>query len=229
MATRCCLPTPSSRGYAFRPLESYAEGPHAVATRIFSKTRRARLPWVCSTMRVDQNVSDVRSFAADHEVDLQQCWHNAFSVVKPPGRYDYRAPKMKRAKVLSKLYYLKQAFVPTALVVAEDVGGDASGGGGGGADDEGGYDIDAEPPAGVPLAIVPAVLKLPESKRALVEYLHGCIPAMSTFTVPSITRGGCPQAYMLLRKHERRCFVKTYNIASLTSGIQWMVQRYEIL
>ena len=52
------------RALADTPLDdSYAEGPHAAATRASSRSRRARMPWRSSTMRVSQNIGDARAFA----------------------------------------------------------------------------------------------------------------------------------------------------------------------
>ena len=92
--------------------DTVAEGPHAQAARVSARTRRARHPWVFATMRLQQNVRDMRDWPGRFDIDDQRAWNQAYSVINPPGKNCGRAPRMPLKAVLKKLYTLQRPFEP---------------------------------------------------------------------------------------------------------------------
>jgi hypothetical protein len=85
---------------------SISEGPHAVAHRIGLSTRAARWPWIASSMRLEQNLSDVGSLPQLAGVSLQNMWNVWKSVLRTDRRRRARGMHIKDRAALQRIYHL---------------------------------------------------------------------------------------------------------------------------
>ena len=123
--------------------DSVAGGPHARATRLCGHSRRATWAWVASSLRIKQNLQDVRDFSQSLEFDLDQLWCGSTSVVRLGGRHPYQRPRMSHQRFLNHLYCMSFVHDP----VADNVDDEASGSEGNDEDDDGQDDNDDRPGA----------------------------------------------------------------------------------
>ena len=75
--------------------DSVGESPHAKAKAIAQRAAGCDFPWVSATMRVRQNIADIRTIAPTLEsFDLQEIWGRSSSVIQDSRHLD-RAKRIK--------------------------------------------------------------------------------------------------------------------------------------
>jgi hypothetical protein len=93
----------------FIPLDdNVAEGPHALAKRWGETTRAALFPWIASSCRLDQNMTDIRrpDFGGTPE-HLNLTWKNHGCIAQVRSDRNQRRPKrMPRKKLITSVYRL---------------------------------------------------------------------------------------------------------------------------
>lgn len=89
--------------------DSVAEGPHARMARLQIHSRRATWAWHASTMRLRQNLTDIKRFRGEGYEELQFLWDRWSTVLRPPTndrRASLRALRRSRKAIENSLYHL---------------------------------------------------------------------------------------------------------------------------
>ena len=100
--------------------DSVGESPHAKAKAIAQRAAGCDFPWVSATMRVRQNIADIRTIAPTLEsFDLQEIWDRSSSVIQD-SRHLNRAKRIKHEELVKKVYMLHDFGLagPRPVVVA---------------------------------------------------------------------------------------------------------------
>lgn len=107
---------------------SVAEAPHAKATKIGQSTRAASWPWISSSMRLGQNLTDATEVPLLTGISLQRTWNNWKSVVQMKPRHAFQNRRMSDKRFTEQLYSvfsgdLSGSANQDASVQIMDVGG----------------------------------------------------------------------------------------------------------
>ena len=86
--------------------DTVGEGPHAVANVLSTRARRSSWAWVASSMRLDQNLTDVNDLLPAVDANLEAQWDLFKAVVQPPGRRQSLPKRMTRKKFEDSVYHL---------------------------------------------------------------------------------------------------------------------------
>lgn len=130
--------------------DSIAESPHASASRHMQHARGAKWPWIASTMRLQQNLDDVRNIPAATGADLDVAWASYKSVVQGPSARASRSATVrgvKTKKFLADVYTMAFAL-EGAPEVRRDTRAAGAGEPGGSDDGKSSDDNDGQPPGG---------------------------------------------------------------------------------
>ena len=134
-----------------------AEGPHAGASRISAKTRAQKWPWLAGTMRLNQNLHDVRARSAELHLDVQGLWNRWTSI----GQTNTKSARRRRnisATAVTKFVYRLDNTRGLAAAGDADADDEVDGGGDDPPDDPGGGDdgVDGDRAAAVRRGAGPA-------------------------------------------------------------------------
>jgi hypothetical protein len=89
------------------PLDDTAgEGPHAVANVLSTRARHSSWAWIASSMRLEQNLTDLSDLLPAVDANLEAQWDIYKSVVQPPGRRQSTPKRMTRKKFEDSVYHL---------------------------------------------------------------------------------------------------------------------------
>ena len=91
--------------------DSNAESPHAAGNRIGRHGSRSSFAWVASTMRLAQNLEDVRNYSQALQADLDELWYAHSSLLQTKTRALHR-PKRCSPKAYRQQLYEVGRFVP---------------------------------------------------------------------------------------------------------------------
>ena len=84
--------------------DGVAEGPHARALRLHRTYSRSLWPWVASTMRLSQNLVDVRALVSGLDLDLHALWCGYSSVLRVGRSRPLQPIRMSKKKVQEYIY-----------------------------------------------------------------------------------------------------------------------------
>ena len=150
---------------------SIAESPHAVMGRLMSNARCSSWAWNASSIRLTQNLEDLRRWETSLNLDLQSMWDSWNSVTKawrPCRRFMQRPVRERKTVSCSRIYHM--GFMTTGDVVVPEHDGDEDQAAVVVADDD---DPD-EPPAPLPLgAFRPAIAGDSDGDEADTDVPHG--------------------------------------------------------
>lgn len=91
--------------------DTVAESPHASAHRLMRQARASKWPWVAATMRMQQNLDDLRGIKA---ADLQSLWSSYTSLLRgPSSRRAGRPMQVKPRKFQKNVYCMSFAHGKT--------------------------------------------------------------------------------------------------------------------
>lgn len=93
--------------------DTVGEGPHAVANVLSTRARRSSWAWVASSMRLDQNLTDVNDLLPAVDANLEVQWDLFKTVVQPPGKHQSRPKRMTRKKFEDSVYHLADCCTRT--------------------------------------------------------------------------------------------------------------------
>ena len=86
--------------------DSISEGPHARAKKIKDHSKACSWPWLASSLRVSQNLEDVREMVSALDLDLKDVWCRHKTVVKvKQGARTLLQPPRKREDVFRRMVY----------------------------------------------------------------------------------------------------------------------------
>jgi len=85
--------------------DSVAESPHSLTKKVQMHARASGWPWAASTVRLDQNLTDIDNFSFGN---FQHHWDSFSSVLKPPGARRMHNLLRKHRRVIEErfLYYV---------------------------------------------------------------------------------------------------------------------------
>ena len=86
--------------------DSIAETPHAQGNAIVRKSRSAGFPWIAATMRLKQNLSDVKLWSQALECDQQLEWNRYKSILQVKPSLLHRNVRLPQAEFRSQVYVL---------------------------------------------------------------------------------------------------------------------------
>ena len=89
--------------------DSIAESPHAAGNRISRHAQRAGFPWIASSMRLQQNIHDVRSWSQALNVDIQREWDRPASILQTDRRKLHRNMRVAPQQ-LHRFVYMMGSF-----------------------------------------------------------------------------------------------------------------------
>ena len=118
--------------------DSVNEGPHARAARVGQHSRRAKVPWIASTMRLGANLSTIRQLQPCVEESLQSMWLR----YKDASPHRGRMSRHRWERVFYQMAHCEEGGAPIP-----DDGSDDTGGGGDGGDGPDGANGQADLPA----------------------------------------------------------------------------------
>ena len=90
--------------------DSIAESPHAVGNRIGRHSPHAGFAWSASTMRLDQNLQDVRDQSAALGTNLQDLWLKHTSILQT-AKHKLNRPMRVKPKVFQEKLYMLGRFM----------------------------------------------------------------------------------------------------------------------
>lgn len=116
--------------------DTVAESPHAKAHRLMRKSPASTWPWVASSMRLEQNLQDVKDLpAVIAECSLEHKWRNFSALVKgPSSRRQNQSKRLPAAVVRGYVYNMTFAHEQTGEapgmvpILDGDEGGDVGAG-----------------------------------------------------------------------------------------------------
>lgn len=88
-----------------------AEEPHARATRIGQSTRASRWPWVASTMRLTQNLDDVKQIPKSIDVNMQRLWNNWKSLIQMRPKFAKRNKRVSDKVFTNTVYAISSGDI----------------------------------------------------------------------------------------------------------------------
>jgi hypothetical protein len=96
------------RGIAGIPLDdSIAESPHARAAHLKGHSHGCSWEWMASSMRLEQNLSDLRALPSIVDFDVQREWSAYTRILqKSGGVRGLRAKRMKRQELVRQVYHM---------------------------------------------------------------------------------------------------------------------------
>ena len=86
--------------------DSVAESPHAVGNSFARHARASFFPWIASTMRLPQNLRDVRDWCQALCLDITQEWLVASSVLQTAPRNYGKPMRIKPAEFRNRFYHM---------------------------------------------------------------------------------------------------------------------------
>jgi hypothetical protein len=178
--------------------EGHAEGTHRSSHHEISRAVAAKLPWLFSSMRLKQNMIDVRCIPLEVEDNnlLQDAWVNWKVVLqfRPPPA-SLRPVKMKTSKFAQQVYRLGEFSMRDTSPLAE---------------------INSNPVLGDMIPEASEVNKLWEA------YLPLVVPAQSFITLPSVSPPGFV-IYQVISMGIRRKIVRSTGIQRFRFPIVYQV------
>ena len=90
--------------------DSIAEGPRAIIGRLMCHARGSKWAWNASSLRLGQNLKDLRNWKTMLGLDLQNMWDTWSSIVKArrgTKRYMERPVRKPRLVVLDAVYHMQ--------------------------------------------------------------------------------------------------------------------------
>jgi hypothetical protein len=127
--------------------DSVAESPHAIAARISKHSRRSGFPWVSSSMRLKQNLSNYRDMFGAFNVDINKIWRGYKSILQTDEKKSrlFVPKQISPTAFVSTVYHLSHLYLASRdatdariQALCDGPGGDNPGDGGEGPAGEGG-------------------------------------------------------------------------------------------
>lgn len=191
--------------------DGIAEGPHARAKRIYDHSRVASWPWVSSTMRLADNIHDLRVKAPMHNVDVERLWRSWKSLLQMgSGRASRRNKKVSKPVFRGIVYRMTlldgSSGEPSPMAIADGSAEAWS-------DDEVvGDDGGEERPQNEVLPDGPRTAQASEEVRMLRQLFAASFAVGDFLSMPLQTEEGNLAAFVceVLEKDTRSKLVKTY-------------------
>lgn len=114
--------------------DAVAEAPHAKASSVFKASFGCGFPRAASTMRLEQNLLDVKEVLPNAPVSLEEVWSGHTRVINGPSCTSDRAVKIARASFQQRLYMMEKFGGDAKPRLPEGTEGDAGQPGDGGQD-----------------------------------------------------------------------------------------------
>ena len=187
------------------------EGPHSRAGYVWKRSRRTKLPFVASSLRLVQNLNDVRELLPP-QINLQALWNDHAAMLRPScQRRRKRSVRIPEAVKLDEFYRLRavRGAILDGVVAPEAVAYDPA--------DEAVDDA------------APAECDLTDDERLLKEWLQHClqINAFITLEEQDALRGPLLRPVQLLRLSSEFKVLKTHQ-AKTRRVMGVMVQPLEL-
>ena len=101
--------------------DKIAEGPHAIAQKIGIRSRAMKWPWLAGTMRLDQNLKQLRNLSQASRSTLQRKWNTYSSVLQTDTRHVRRSRRLNKNQVCARVYTINLLHkLPSAPGDADD-------------------------------------------------------------------------------------------------------------
>ena len=191
-------------------MDSVAEGPHAAATKIGAASRASTWPWIASSMRLKQNISEVEQWRGNGTLDVQALWNVWSSIIQKVPHRAGRAKRCTRESVLRGVYFVEESlgreFAQKVEAQGVSVGAVRSS-----------TEVGA---SGTPAR---ATAKL------LVEWCKSACPVMSFISMPAPETSDVPLLVYQILSHSHNVMTlrTTHSQCRMERG-DWLVQLHEV-
>jgi hypothetical protein len=97
------------------------EGPHALFKKEVVHAPSSTFPWQSATVRINQNLIDIKNITDVLNVDLQREWDRLKSVVRSDLRKHPRSLRTSRQDFEERFYFCKEAFELSEVQATEAI------------------------------------------------------------------------------------------------------------